>query len=43
VISVLEAASREVTFEELCEALRVGIEETFSIQLTSAAKLTSIF
>ena len=35
VISVLEAAGREVTFEEVCEALRRGIEEAFSIQLES--------
>ena len=38
VTSVLEATAREVTFEELCEALKGGIEETFSIQLESAAK-----
>ena len=35
-ISVLEAAGREVTFEEVCEALKGGIEKTFSIQLKSA-------
>jgi lipoate-protein ligase A len=35
VISVVEATGREVTFEEACEALRRGIEETFSIRLES--------
>ena len=33
VISLVKAAGREVTFEETCEALKEGIEETFSIQL----------
>ncbi len=33
VISLVEAGGREVTFEEACQALKEGIEETFSIQL----------
>ena len=42
VISVLEAADREVTFEEVCEALRRGIEKTFSIQLESAQLIPTL-
>ena len=33
VISLVEAGGRDITFEEACQALKEGIEETFSIQL----------
>ena len=36
VISVVEAGGCDVTFEQVCEALKEGIEKTFSIRLESA-------
>ncbi|MEE8350254.1 MAG: lipoate--protein ligase family protein [Acidobacteriota bacterium] len=42
VISVLEAGGREFTFEEVCQALKEGIEKTFSIRLESSPFLPTL-